>query len=163
MRILLALLACCTLAAPLAAARPNSEISRIDATLDAFHHAASVADETGYFDLLAPDAVFLGTDGTERWTKNEFRAYAHPYFSQGKGWTFTPRDRHVKVSKDGTAAWFDEMLDSASYGECRGSGALQKIDGEWRIEQYNLSIPIPNGLAKEVVKRIGEEKSAQKK
>jgi hypothetical protein len=40
------------------------------------------------------------------------------------------------------------LLDSASYGECRGSGVLRQVGGDWKIAQYNLSIPIPNALAK---------------
>jgi hypothetical protein len=91
---------------------------------------------------------------SERWEKVAFREWAHPYFAKGKAWTFTPHDRHVYVSARGDAAWFDERLDSASYGECRGSGALRREQGSWKIAQYNLSIPIPNSLAKDFVQRI---------
>ncbi|MBZ0089190.1 MAG: nuclear transport factor 2 family protein, partial [Thermoanaerobaculia bacterium] len=45
-------------------------------------------------------------------------------------------------------------LDSATYGACRGSGVLEKTATGWKIAQYNLSIPIPNDLAKELVTRI---------
>ena len=131
--------------------------------LDAFHAAASRADEEAYFALLAPDAVFLGTDGTERWDKATFRAFSHPYFAQGKGWTYKPRDRHVTLSRDGRVAWFDELLDNESYGECRGSGVLEKTDGGWRIVQYNLSVPMPNGIAKDLVARIREAKKTPPK
>jgi len=125
------------------------------AALDAFHAAAARADETAYFDLLAENAVFLGTDASERWNKPAFRAFAHPYFSQGKGWTFLPRDRHLERSRDGNLMWFDEKLASESYGECRGTGVLERqSDGRWKIAQYNLTIPIPNDLAKEFVARI---------
>ncbi len=130
----------------------------VNAVIDEFHHAASKADEPRYFGLMAPDFVFLGTDATERWDITSFRAYVHPYFSQGKGWTFTPHDRRVTISRAGDAAWFDEKLDSASYGDCRGSGALERIDGKWKMAQYNLTIPIPNALAKTVVKMIREQK-----
>ena len=126
----------------------------VEATLDRFHIAAAVADEKEYFDLIAPVGVFLGTDATERWDRESFRAFAKPYFDQGKGWAFSPRDRHVALSAGGDVAWFDELLDSASYGECRGTGVLEKIGGEWKIQQYHLTIPIPNALAKEVVERI---------
>jgi len=126
----------------------------IEATLDAFHAAAAQANETAYFDLFAPAGVFLGTDATERWEKAAFQAFAHPYFAKGTAWTFSPRDRHVSFSTDGRVAWFDELLDSASYGECRGSGVLEKIDGRWKVQQYNLSIPLPNDLAKDVVAQI---------
>ena len=120
--------------------------------LDDWHHAAAVADEARYFGHAAPEFVFLGTDATERWDLASFREFAHPYFAKGKAWTFVPRDRHVVVNGD--VAWFDEKLDSASYGECRGSGVLRKIAGEWKIAHYNLTIPIPNALAKRVVEMI---------
>lgn len=139
-----------------AAADDASDVPRIENVLDDFHAAASEADGERYFSHLAESGVFLGTDATERWTKDQFRAFAEPYFAQGRGWTYLPRERHVTLSADGQTAWFDEILDSASYGTCRGSGALQKHDGRWQIEQYNLSIPMPNDLAKEFVARIRE-------
>ncbi len=124
--------------------------------LDDFHAAAAVADEARYFGHLAGDSVFLGTDATERWTKPQFLAFARPYFAQAKGWTFVPRDRHVDFAAGGTVAWFDELLDSAAYGECRGTGVLEKGADGWKILQYHLTIPVPNDLAKEVVARIRE-------
>ena len=142
---------------------PAAETAAVSTVLDAFHSAAAKADEEAYFGLLGPDAVFLGTDGTERWDKAAFRTFAHPYFAQGKGWTYTPRDRHVRLSRDGRVAWFDEMLDNASYGECRGSGVLEKGDGGWKIVQYNLSVPMPNDLSKELVARIREAKKTPSK
>lgn len=141
-------------AAPAKPAPPSAETTAITTVLDAFHSAAARADEEAYFALLAPNAVFLGTDATERWDKAAFRAFAHPYFAEGKGWTFTPRDRHVDLSRNGRVAWFDELLDSATYGECRGTGALERVDGGWKIVQYHLTIPMPNDLAKELVARI---------
>ncbi|HET7704484.1 MAG TPA: nuclear transport factor 2 family protein [Thermoanaerobaculia bacterium] len=120
--------------------------------LDDFHKAASDADEARYFGHMAEDAVFIGTDATERWDRKTFREYAHPHFAAGKGWTYTPRDRHVDIHGD--VAWFDELLDNAKYGECRGTGVLRKVGGTWKIVQYSLSIPIPNAVAGEVVKMI---------
>lgn len=143
--------------APLAAGArepiPPREV-QVGRVLDDFHLAAAQADEARYFGHLAGNAVFLGTDGSERWEKEAFRAFAHPHFAQGKGWTFTPRDRHVTFSTDGTVAWFDEALDSATYGACRGSGVLENTKEGWKIAQYNLSIPIPNDLAQDFVARI---------
>jgi ketosteroid isomerase-like protein len=151
--VLAAALAAGTLAAaPRADPPPDSAAA---AALDAFHAAAARADEAAYIELLAENAVFLGTDASERWDKTAFRAFAHPYFSQGKGWTFVPRDRHLERSRDGNLMWFDEKLGSESYGECRGTGVLERqSDGRWKITQYNLTIPIPNDLAKEFVARI---------
>ena len=126
----------------------------VTAVLDDFHDAAAKADEARYFAHFAPEGVFLGTDATERWTVEEFRAYAHPHFAKGSGWTYKPRDRSVEFSPAGDVAWFDEMLDNASYGELRGSGALRRIDGAWKITQYNLAFTVPNDAAKDVVERI---------
>jgi ketosteroid isomerase-like protein len=128
----------------------------IDAVLDAFHAAAAAADEESYFATLAPRAVFLGTDGGERWGGDEYRAFVHSYFSRGKGWTYRPSRRSVEIAADGGTAWFDERLENEWYGECRGTGVLQLREAEWRIEQYNLTIPIPNDVAAEVVARIRE-------
>ena len=129
---------------------------RVIKVLDGFHQAAASADGDKYFSLLSDDAVFLGTDATERWSKVEFYDYAKPYFSKGKGWTYDPRDRHVVFSPAGQVAWFDELLDNENYGECRGSGVLQLIDGEWLISQYHLTIPVPNALAAEIAERVSK-------
>jgi ketosteroid isomerase-like protein len=137
-----------------ASASASPQITDVDRVLDDWHKAAANADEARYFGHAAPEFVFLGTDASERWDLASFRAFAHPYFAKGKAWTFVPRDRHVNVSPDGSVAWFDEKLDSASYGDCRGSGVLRRIDGKWKIAQYNLSIPIPNDLATTVVQMI---------
>jgi hypothetical protein len=127
----------------------------VGGVLDAFHAAAAAANEEKYFSLLAPDAVFLGTDPGERWTRDEFRKWAHPYFSDGKGWTYRTAARRVSFAPDRRVAWFDEVLENASYGTCRGSGVLLlQADGSWKIAQYNLSIPIPNALTEEIVKTI---------
>jgi ketosteroid isomerase-like protein len=123
----------------------------VASVLDSFHEAASRADGEAYFAALAPDAVFIGTDPSERWSVAEFRAFAAPYFSAGKGWTYVPRDRHIELDAGGDTAWFDEMLDNASYGVCRGTGVLVRSGGGWKIAQYHLTIPIPNDLAKEIV------------
>jgi hypothetical protein len=132
---------------------PADETAAVAATLDRFHEAASKADGKTYFGLFAPEGVFIGTDATERWSVAEFEAYAAPHFAKGKGWTYVPRDRHVVFAAP-TVAWFDELLDSKSYGVCRGSGVLRKLDGAWKVSQYHLTIPVPNALADKVVEMI---------
>ena len=131
-----------------------SDEQNIDLVLNNFHQAAADAQAKPYFNLLSQDAIFFGTDATERWSKEEFKAFVVPYFSQGKGWLYTPVERNITVLKQGQVAFFDEILFSKSYGTCRGSGLLVKTDQGWKISQYNLSIPMPNGLAKALVKQI---------
>jgi len=128
----------------------------IDRVLDTLHQAASDADGDAYFDLFAEDAVFMGTDATERWSVDEFKAFAEPYFSEGIGWTYSNTERHIYVAADGRTAWFDEMLWNVRYGTCRGTGVLILVEGQWRFVQYSLSIPIPNDLTREFTAKIKE-------
>ena len=137
--VLPAVAGCATAAAP--ASDPAAEAGRV---LDELHAAAAAADGARYFSLFAPDAVFLGTDAKERWTVEEFRAYAEPFFAKGKGWTYVPRDRHLFLAEDGRTAWFDERVDNERYGELRGTGVLRLVEGSWRVAQYNLAFPVPN-------------------
>ena len=136
----------------------SADTTPIAQAIDRFHEAASKADEPAYFACFAPEGVFIGTDPTERWDVSAFRAFVHPYFSQGKGWTYKSTERHITLAASGDVAWFDELLHNDSYGTCRGSGVLRRIDGEWKIAQYNLSIPLPNSLAKQVVEMIRNER-----
>ncbi len=141
------------------APEPMSAAQReVLALLDALHAAASKADGNAYFALYAPEAVFIGTDAGERWTKEEFRAYAAPYFSQGKGWTYVPRPgtRHVTLLPDtqGRVGFFEELLDSEKYGTCRGTGVVRMIGGEWKVCQYHLTFPVPNDMAQRVTGEI---------
>jgi len=126
----------------------------VAAVLDDWHLAAAQADEQRYFDHLNDGAVFLGTDGTERWVKAEFQKWAHPFFARGRAWSFKALRRNVTLSAEGQLAWFDEDLATPNLGPCRGSGVLLKVKGKWRIAQYNLSVPIPNALMDEVKARI---------
>ena len=138
-------------AADPSATPPADQVSASEAgiarVLDDWHDAAARADESRYFAHFAPGGVFLGTDATERWDAASFRAFAHPFFAKGRAWTMVPSRRHIAV--DGDHAWFDEALET-SYGPSRGSGVLQRIAGAWKIAQYNLTLTIPNGRAREV-------------
>lgn len=120
-------------------ADPAAEIAR---ELDDFHDAAARADEERYFAHFAPDGVFVGTDATERWEVPAFRAYAHPHFAKGKAWSF--RGLRRRIAMRGEVAWFEEDLETRNLGPARGSGVLVLRGGRWRIEQYVLSLTIPN-------------------
>lgn len=122
--------------------------------LDDFHDAAAVGDEKRYFAILPDDALFLGTDGTERWTGAEFKKFAMPYFQRDSAWTYVCLRRHVDVDAGGQFAWFDEAFDNEAYGECRGSGVMQKRDGAWVLRQYHLTVPVPNDVTRSVAARI---------
>ena len=126
----------------------------IDRVLDAFHAAAASADFDTYSALMTSDIVFLGTDAGERWQGDEFREFARPHFESGVGWTYLPEQRSVVLSDDGSTAWFDELLQNEKLGRCRGSGVMLLRDGEWKVAQYNLSVPVPNELVYGVAQQI---------
>jgi SnoaL-like domain len=131
----------------------TDDMTKAAATVDRFHAAAAAADEDTYFALFSEGGVFLGTDGKERWTVPQFRVYAHPRFASGKAWSF--RAIHRDLSVHGDVVWFDEDLDTPNLGRARGSGVLVRdAKGEWKVAQYNLSIPIPNERFAEVKKII---------
>jgi hypothetical protein len=145
----------CVLVIAASGAAAQTPAQRVAMLLDDWHKAAAVEDENRYFGHFAPNGVFMGTDAAERWSIAEFRQWAKPHFDAKKAWSFTPRNRHIDFSADGKMAWFDELLDTPNLGLCRGSGVLVLLRGEWKIAQYNLSVPIPNSLVEGVVKQIG--------
>lgn len=122
-----------------------------DAVLDALHARAAAGDYDGYFALYTDDAVFLGTDASERWTIGEFRDYARPAFADGHGWTYAPVERHLIPAASGELIWFDEIVVGASMGPCRGTGVLVRTDLGWQIAHYSLTVLVPNEVVDEVV------------
>lgn len=50
----------------------------------------------------------------------------------------------------GDTAWFEEDLETQNLGPTRGSGVLVHSGGRWLIEQYVLSITVPNARFKDV-------------
>jgi hypothetical protein len=148
MRTLMPLLALAPIAWAWACAPPSRDgglaVHQIEGELDDLHDAAALADEARYFGHFAASGVFLGTDATERWDVEGFRAYAHPRFSAGKGWVYRAKRRAVTIGDDGATAWFDEDLIGERAGPTRGSGVLVKHAGRWLIAQYNLAFTVPN-------------------
>jgi hypothetical protein len=136
-------------------------VKAINQVVDDWHQAASAADADRYFKHMTSTAVFLGTDATERWTRDEFYRYAKPYFDKGKAWSFKPIRRNVTLGPDEKSAWFDEELDTPNLGPARGSGVLVRDGNDWKIAQYNLSVPIPNDIFKDIKKQI--EKALKEK
>jgi ketosteroid isomerase-like protein len=122
---------------------PTAEdAAAIAALLDDWHQAASVGDAERYFAYFTPDAVFLGTDATERWTVDEFHEYAAPHFEDGHGWTMRATRREIVVKE--SHAYFDEDLVSEGLGPVRGSGVLHRTPEGWAIAHYVLSFTVPN-------------------
>ena len=122
----------------------------LNTKIDNWHLAASNADFNQYFDFIADNGIFIGTDITERWSKIEFSEFSRPYFDKGKAWSFKPKKRNIRFNKQKTIAWFDEVLDTWM-GDCRSTGVLSLNNTEWKLEHYQLSITIDNELMPQIL------------
>jgi hypothetical protein len=133
---------------------PKDDKKNIGALLDEWHKAAATANYNNYFRLMADNAIFIGTDATENWNKKNFMIWAKPYFDRGRAWSFTSLERNIYFDKTGNTAWFDELLNT-QMKICRGSGVVTREGKTWRIQQYVLSMTIPNDKVDSVIKIKG--------
>lgn len=120
----------------------------VNQVLDAWHKASATADADAFFGAMTEDGIYLGTDASERWLRDELREWAKFAFEREVAWAFTSSKRELYFSNNQKTVWFEEMLDT-QMGVCRGSGVLTKVDGEWKIRHYDLSIMVPNDLVKD--------------
>jgi hypothetical protein len=131
----------------------KAESDSIHLFLDNWHRAAATANGDVFFGSMADSSIYIGTDATERWTKNSFMAFAKPFFDRGKAWDFKPYDRKVHVTINGEHAWFSELL-TTWMGVCRGSGMLTKTTAGWKLEQYHLSVTVPNDAIQDFISLV---------
>ena len=120
-----------------------------------WHKAAAVGDELVFFGSMGSDAIYIGTDASERWHKKEFEAWSKKYFDRDSAWDFKPIERAFYFSQNKEVAWFNETLNTWM-GVCRGSGVLEKVDGAWKLQHYHLAMTIPNEKVDAVLKLMGE-------
>jgi hypothetical protein len=142
-------------AAPLLAAAPDAEFrQQVNAFVDRWHDdAANTRPE--YWDKFAPQGVFIGTDKSEIWSRDEFKAWAKRFWDRKKAWSFTAQKRNVYFSPDQQYVWFDEQL-STQMGTCQASGVLRHTAQGFLIEHYQLSLAVPNPLMDSFSKAIAE-------
>jgi hypothetical protein len=129
----------------------ESDRKKINIILDSWHKAAANAEFDNYFSYMTSNGVFIGTDATENWQLDAFKAFSKPYFDKGKAWSFTSLERNIYFDKSHNTAWFDELLNT-QMKICRGSGVLIREGKNWKIAHYVLSMTIPNDNTDEVVK-----------
>ncbi len=126
------------------------ETKEINQLLDGFHAAAAASDFDDYFSRFSAEAYFLGTDASERWSVDEFKAYARPVFNAGKGWRYEVLSRNLERHPGSKLVWFDEILMNERLGRCRGTGVVIREGGVWKIAHYSLTLLIPNDIAYDV-------------
>ena len=119
--------------------------------LDSFNLAAAHADYDSYFNFYTDDATYIGTDATEHWDKKAFMVWAKPFFDRKRAWNFKKIQRNIYFGQHNDIAWFDELLDT-QMKICRGSGVVVRQNNQWKIQQYVLSMTVPNAKTDSVVK-----------
>lgn len=138
----------------------QSDVSTVNTFMDQWHLAASTANGSSFFDSIDENGIYIGTADHERWTKSEFVSFAKPYFDKGKAWDFKAYQRNVHVTSDGQYAWFSELL-TTWMGVCRGSGVLHKTASGWKIDQYHLSVTVPNEIIKDFITLVDHYQNSQ--
>jgi len=126
----------------------------VNAFVDRWHDDAANT-RPDYWDKFAPQAVFIGTDKSEVWTRDQFKAWAKRFWDRKKAWNFTAQKRNVYFSPDKQYVWFDEQLNT-QMGTCQASGVLRNTPEGFRIEHYQLSLAVPNPLMDSFSKAIAE-------
>jgi hypothetical protein len=126
--------------------------ARVNAFVDAWHDDAAHA-RPAFFEKIAPDGIYIGTDKMERWTREAFREWAKPAFARPVAWAFTPLHRNVSFSPDRNFIWFDEQVRS-SMGILQASGVLRPVADRFEVVHYQLSIAVPNEVIPQVTATI---------
>jgi hypothetical protein len=136
-----------------APALPDAEFTaRVNTFVDAWHDDAAHA-RPAFFDKIASDGVYIGTDKRERWTREAFREWAKPAFARPVAWAFTRLHRNVQFSPDRRFIWFDEQVRS-SMGILQASGVIRPAAGSFEMVHYQLSIAVPNEVMPQVTTTI---------
>lgn len=125
----------------------------VNSLMDNWHKAAATADEVVFFGSMTKDCIYIGTDASERWLRDELKEWSAEFFKRDKAWDFTPIERQVFFSDNGKIAWFNETLNTWM-GVCRSSGVLQLTNDGWKIKQYHLSMTVPNDAVKEYLEMV---------
>jgi len=134
----------------------NPAEAEINTFIDQWHLDAAHADMEAYFDKIDDQGIYIGTDETEVWTKNEFYEWQKPRTSGGTAWDFKAIERNVYFGEKSKYAWFDELL-AFSGGTLRGSGVLVERKEGWKILHYVLSLPVPNDKFGDVLKAMEDK------
>ncbi|MBV7536825.1 nuclear transport factor 2 family protein [Duganella sp. sic0402] len=137
------------------AAEPDDAAFRaqVGAFIDAWHDDAAHGRQA-YFEKMAPDGVYIGTDKTEYWQREAFRVWAKPYFDKGSAWDFKAIKRNIYFTPDRRIVWWDEQLNT-QMGICQASGVLRAGPEGLAIQHYQLSVAVPNEALEKVQAIIG--------
>jgi len=134
----------------------QTKTTEVNQFMDSWHKAAASADEEVFFGSMTKDGIYLGTDKTEKWTRDEMAVWAKEYFERESAWSFTATSRDIYFSEDGKVAWLNEKLDTWM-GVCKGTAVLELTNEGWKIALYDLSVTIDNDKIQKFIELIEEK------
>jgi hypothetical protein len=152
--IFMLLSACSVLAAEQTDMAFRNEVATF---IDGWHDDAAHA-RIAYFNKMAPEGVYIGTDKHEMWQRDAFHVWAKRYFDRGSAWSFKAIKRNIYFSADKHLVWWDEQL-ITEMGICQASGVLRASPEGMAILHYQLSLSVPNEVLNKVQTVIGDWES----
>lgn len=132
----------------------QTETEKLNLLLNQWHEAAAKADENTFFGFMSEDCIYIGTDVTEKWRRDELKSWSQKYFERESAWSFKPFDREIYFSQN--TAWFDEKLETWM-GICRASGVLIKTEEGWKLNHYQLSVTIDNDKIQDFIDLVEKD------
>lgn len=154
-RLLTSILLCMMTVFALSGQLSATDRIQVDSMINQWHRAASTGDGPSFFGRMTHDAIYLGTDASERWTRTSMEADLGKYFNGKRAWHFIPYDRTYFSLDNSQDVFFDEYL-KTWMGTCRGAGLITKENGMWKIKYYQLSVAVPNDVIKPYLKLLPE-------
>jgi hypothetical protein len=123
--------------------RENEQEIVLNQLMDTWHLAAAKANEKVFFSMMSEDAVYIGTDKTERWLRDELREWSAEAFARESAWNFKAKERNWRINKENQFAICDELLETWM-GPCRSTAVLGWNGKSWQIIHYQLSVTVDN-------------------
>ena len=141
----------------------QKEISAIRTVLERYAIARENEDLSIIEEIWAPDEdiILIGTDSDENlvgW--EEIRKAIRRQFGSFENTLISITDQEIKINKNGNTAWFSQMLnynfifnsEAMSFEGIRFTGVLEKREGQWRLVQGHLSIPVEVDIEEEMTR-----------
>lgn len=122
---------------------PEEQIVSLNQFMDSWHLAAAEANAEEFFGRMREDAIYIGTDKSERWLRDDLRKWSAKAFARESAWTFVASERNWQVHPDQQFAICDELL-ITWMGPCRATAVLTWEKEGWKIIHYQLSVTIDN-------------------
>ncbi len=156
------LLACLLLLSAFGAQADPTLKQQVNAFVDRWHSDAAHA-RPAYFDKIAKDGVYIGTDKSEHWRRDEFKTWAKPHFKRKSAWAFKAIRRNVYFSETSPSSGSTNCW-TRKWASCQASGVMRRKGDSFEIVHYQLSMAVPNEVGSQVTRLIKdfEEKEGWK-